>query len=816
MKRLTLFLLLLVAATGINAMEQTTKKFTIQGIAYDSVKNEAVAYATVLLMTDNEEPKLVTSSYTDEKGAFKFAAPQGDYVIKLNYVGFAPFEEKFRLTEPKDFGQIIMGEAIQIAAATVVAKLITSDVDKTTYNTAADPEAPALTALEMMRKVPMLTVDGEDNLRLKGETNYKILVNGKSSTLMSSNYKDVLRSMPAGSIKSIEVITNPPAKYDAEGIGGIINIITNRKAPEGFSGNVFGSAGTRGDWNLGAYLAGSAGKFNVSGNLYVGQYNSPEMLISAQSTQFNYPDAYYQTYNSLADYWGDYQGLSVEMSYDFDSLNLLTLSLNGTIGSTKNNTNSLSDIFNKSNQLMTEYNTISRGNNGWGGVGASLDYQRLFKRKDQSLTASYKVDYNPSNNSFDSQVDVLSGAMMGYHQRSDNKAYGMEHALQLDYFDPINDHHQIEVGGKYTLRPNVSNSFNEVFNGIEWVENPMLKNDLDYFQHIGSLYGAYQYKLKSFSAKAGARLEYTVNDGVYKQMENTKMFSRYFNVVPYLTFGLKIDDTQNLRLGYTQRLSRPGIWLLNPYVNNQEPMRQQTGNPDLQPELSHTFDLGYGIYKSVFNINASLTASLTNNSIEQVTTFDNTGMSLTKPENIGIKNSYTGSLSAGVRFLGGKLSLNLNLSGGYVTVKANNGAGLSNSGWQSNGFAQISAQPWKGGTVSLMGGYGKNPVSLQSRDQFYYFSGVNISQAFLENKLRISLNAQNPWTKYQYFTFASGDPTYETFGQQRSAQQSFRLSVMWRFGSVKGTVKKAKRTIDSSDQKGGGQAGGTQGGGIGQ
>lgn len=813
MKSILTICVAVMLTLGVSA--QSVTKYSVTGYAFDSLKNEAIPYATAVLLDNASKP--ISSAYTDDKGKFTLKAPKGNYKIKVIYVGYAPYEKDVEVVGNVDLGAVSVAQGIQIEAATVYGQLVTTDIDKTTYNTAVDPEAPSLTALEMMRKVPMLSVDGEDNLKLKGGSNFKILVNGKSSSLMSNNYKDVLKSMPASSIKNIEVITNPPAKYDAEGIGGIINIITNRKVADGFSGSVWASGGTKGDYNLGTYMAGTTGKFNVSGNLYFGRYNNPANQLTVSRENYNADFGRYQQYTSSQTYSGYYEGLSVEMSYEFDSLNLLSFSVNGNLGQSSNISNAFFELFNAPFNVdrVSAYKNNSSGTGSWGGVGASLDYQRSFKKKDQMLTASYKLDYNPDNNSYENYIEGIQTTPSSA-SRSNSTAWGMEHAFQVDYFDPINEHHQIETGIKYTFRPSMSNSFNETLNGDVWEPNLAMKNDLDYWQHIGSAYFAYQYKIKKFSVKVGARAEYTVNTGRFKQAVESSLFARYFNVVPHLTLGLKIDDAQSLRLGYTQRLSRPGIWYLNPYINDEEPMNISTGNPNLLPELTHSFDLSYGIYKPAFNINASLSAMLTDNSIERVGTINpTTGAMLTRPENIGIKNSYIASISAGLRFWDSKLSININADGGYVTVKANNGTGAQNQGWQGSAFMQVTGQTWKNGQVSVMGGFGLNEISLQNREQFYYFSSVSVAQTFLDKKLRLQLSAQNPWTKYQFYTMTSGDANFHQDVAQRNSNQSLRLSISWRFGKASGGVKKAARSIDSDDIKGGGSKGGSQGGGNG-
>ncbi|MEG2865792.1 MAG: carboxypeptidase regulatory-like domain-containing protein, partial [Mucinivorans sp.] len=247
---------------GLAIAQTAPKKYTVGGVVRDSVKRENISYATIFVR--DTANRSVASTYSTDRGAFEVKVPKGQYKMIVGFTGYTPDTLTLKVEKDMTMDTVYLTEGIRIDAVQILGQLVTTDIDKTTYNLAADPETPALTGLEMMRKVPMLTVDGEDNIQLKGQSNFKILVNGKPSTMMTRNYKDVLKSMPANSIKSIEVITNPPAKYDAEGLGGLINIITVRKTNNGFNGSVNLGVDQWGGINGGGYIAAQMGKFALS------------------------------------------------------------------------------------------------------------------------------------------------------------------------------------------------------------------------------------------------------------------------------------------------------------------------------------------------------------------------------------------------------------------------------------------------------------------------------------------------------------------------------------------------------------------------
>lgn len=802
-----------VVTSTPTAKSTKVAKYNVSGFLKNADTKEALAYATVTIL-DSLKP--INAGYTDDKGSFKISVPAGKYTLRSHLVGYTPNDMSIDVTGNLMCDTVFLTEGVMADEAVVIGQLITSDIDKTTYNTSADPETSALTAIEMMRKVPMLTVDGEDNLRLNGQTNYKILVNGKASTVMNSNYKEVLKSMPAASIKNIEVITNPPAKYDAEGIGGIINIITDRKTIDGFNGSVGAGIRRFGSWNGNAYIAAALGKFSLSANYFTGRHFTKGGIQKTERENFNDPQNSYMSSIGYGEGANTNNGFNIEASYEIDTLNLITLSGSGYFGSGDMSGEVFTNFRNAQNQIIKKYTNNTTNIYGYSSMDASLDYQRSFKRKDETLTASYKFSYNGEPSSYENNIfDALNYPES--FEKADNVSYSAEHTAQIDYFNPLHENHQVEVGAKFIARPNISDSKHMVLTDDVWEANPNRKNDLDYTQYIGSAYGAYQFKLKKFSTKVGFRAEFTVNEGVYKlALKNQSMFNRYFNIVPYLTIGFKPSDNDNLRLGYTQRLSRPGIWNLNPYWNDSDPMNINTGNPNLDSEVSHTIDFGYNRYKGIYNLNVGVSYGICNNSIEDVYSNEANGAILRRPENIGNVQRLRANIGGGVRTLKGKLNFNLNMGGGYNIIDANNGSGLHNEGFIFNAFASINSSPWKDGSVNVHGGYWYSGVGLQSESTGSYFCGFSVGQWFLNKKFRVMLNVSDPFTKYQSYTTKTVDPNFSQTFQYLRLGQSYGLSIQWRFGKTQAQVKKTRRGISNDDVKAASITQGAGGGGGGQ
>lgn len=236
-----LCILFCLIATCIPAMGQSGN-YSVKGVLVDSLTNDTEPYATIRILSAKSPDKPVKLNVTDEKGRFNEKLTQpGDYIITLTSVGKKTVERKFTLSASQkqvDLGTLYTAEASEmLKGVEVVAQkpLVKAEIDKISYSVEDDPDSKTNTTLEMLRKVPLVTVDGEDNIQVNGSSNFKVHVNGKPNTLMSNNPKEVLRSLPANSVKSIEVITEPGAKYDAEGIGGILNIITDDARMQGYN-----------------------------------------------------------------------------------------------------------------------------------------------------------------------------------------------------------------------------------------------------------------------------------------------------------------------------------------------------------------------------------------------------------------------------------------------------------------------------------------------------------------------------------------------------------------------------------------------------
>ncbi len=792
--------------------------YQIKGLVADSLSNKGIPYATISVQTPQKG--VIKRVAADASGNFSFTLDTiGKYSVIVQSIGYTTAQKDVSLSGQAtkiDLGTIKIGTGVEkIAEVAVIAQkpLVRTEVDKVIYSTEVDPEAKTSTALEMLRKVPLVSVDGEDNIQLKGTSNFKILLNGKSSSMLSQNPKDVLRSLPASTIKDIEVITNPSSKYEAEGTGGIINIITTKKQIDGFMGRVSAGVDSRGGWNSGLYATSKVKKFGFSVNYNYNAFQQPKSESFSSRENFLSTTSRFTETEGTNKYHGKANMAMGEASYEIDSLNLVSLSFWGYTGGFNGEGNVLNQDFDTNRNLTRKFMNTTMMDMTYGSLSGNIDYQRTFKKPDKTFTVSYKLDRSPRNSDNENGINGLLN-YQSYKQKSSNDASGTEHTFQVDYYDPLTKTHQIESGVKYILRQNVSNSdvLRYDYTTNQWNRDASKINDLDYDQHIFGFYAGYVLKLKKFSVKSGLRAEGTINDGLFKSVKDTTFTNKMFNLIPYITLSQNLDKGQNVKLSYTQRLSRPGIWYLNPFVNDLDPLNISYGNPNLDAEVSHTFDFSYGKFTPKYNFNLSLNSAFTNNTIEQISTMQANGVKVTTYENIG-KNQRYGAYLYGMLRIKTKFTLNTNIGANYTILESNDGRNLKNEGFTYNGSLNCRYTAWKNGTISAFGGVFSPRIMLQGQSSLYYYNNFSISQEMLKKKLTASVSISDPFRQRMKYEMVYDDPTFHQEMVNYNYNRMLRVNLSYRFGQMKGEIKKAKRGIKNEDVKSGGDS--TTGGGTG-
>lgn len=833
-------LLWMLMLSGLAAAQNTANSFQIKGILLDSLTREGEPYATIRIVRKNAPDQPLKMLVTDMQGKFqdKISA-KGNFVMTITSVGRQPIVREFSVDADRqlvDFGTLYITDATnELGQVEVVAQkpLVKADIDKIEYSVQDDPDSETNSVLEMLRKVPLVTVDGEDNIKVNGSSSFKVYVNGKPNNMMSNNPTEVLKSMPANTIKHIEVITNPGPKYDAEGVGGILNIVTEGGGFEGYTVTVSSNAS---NYGAGGGLFGTVqkGKLTVSARYNYNYSDSPRSYSGgSQRTTAATESAANLDYSGSSKGHDSFQSGSMEASYEIDTLNLVSASFGLWGGGSKSNgaTNYVGNAPD-AGTLLYQYATSSHSKSSWYSIDGSIDYQHLSANvKGRMLTFSYRINTRPQTS------DAFSEYLVAYghddwtdylhrlqDQHNDGDQNTTEHTWQADYTTPIGKLHTLEAGVKYILRSNSSDNDRYVKAADEASDYAFDEDHSSHYRHQNDIIAAYMgYGLswKKLSGRLGVRYEHTIEDVKYLLGRGDDFRKNYDDVVPSASLGWKLSDLSNLRLGYNLRIYRPGIWYLNPYLDDSNPSNISQGNPELDSEKSHALDMSYSNFTPKVNFNVALRYSFTNNSINQVTEMvnDNDIAGLTHPtgkdvlystyQNIG-KSKYT-SLSVYVNWNATQNTrIYTNLYGQYIDIRG--AQGLKNYGWTGFAFGGAQQTLPKDWRISLNIVAQSPWVMLQGEGSSFFDYSLSVNKAFLDKRLSISAFASNFFKKYQRMDSHIEGTGFIQDSWNRYTRQRFGISVSYRIGELKASVKKAARTISNDDVKSsGGGAGGVGG-----
>lgn len=824
MKIRTLLITLSVLVSLLANAQAPLVNVQIKGQVVDSLTNDPVSYATIKVL-DKASPTLIKAVAADVNGKFQFPMNKtGEYIVSIEYIGKNTVRKEITIGDQKvvDLGKILMGENSQTLSEVVIAAqkpLVQIDLDKIVYSMESDPEAKTNNVLDMLKKVPMITVDGEENIQLKGSSSFKIYMNGKPSNMITSNPRDVLRSMPAHTVKDIQVITDPGAKYDAEGVTGIINIITqSNSSMGGYTATL--NAGLReqkGNVSLngGAYVTMKYGKIGFTGSYNYYEWKQPRGESSLfredfRSTPYAQNNKYlYQ--NGWSKSNGDGQYGSGELSFEIDTLNLINVGFNRYYGNNTNKSESLSEMFDMNNDPFYTFERTGKNKGTYGGTDVNIDYQRTFKKKDQLFTTSYRLSLNPNDSESNSDVDILHGTPPSNVRT--NKQFSdadmKEHTFQADFVTPFGKVHNLEAGAKYIIRLNQSTSGKDNLESGSWAPEINLNDRFKHRQDIVAAYGGYSAKFKKWGIKTGLRYEATWLNAKFPIDETANFKTDYSNIVPSATITYQLKPAQNIRFGYNMRISRPSIWQLNPYEDDSNPNDIQRGNPALDAVKSHSVNVNYGFFSPKLNFNMNVSYDFQDNGIERVSTsvddvIYNTYENIAKRKNLGISAYVNWSPNQKVRIYS-------NMSGRYTDIKSNNNNNDKNHGFSGN--------IWGGGQYSfpkslrfyLNFGYSSPYINLQNEGSSWFFHGISLSKGFMKDRLNFRAYAQNPFKKENEWKNKRRTEFFFQESISTNYMRSFGFSVSFRFGEMKQQIKKAKRGINNDDSMGGGQ--GSQGGG---
>lgn len=782
-----------------------TIKGKIEGQIMDSLTNEVLSYSSIALKKKGSSIVL-DGVLADDNGNFRFNdVTNGNYDLYISYVGYP--EKKITLETTLKAPDLNLGKILLSASANVLSEieikedrvLIENKADKLVFNAENDASIAGGDATDVLRKVPMLSVDLNGNVSLRGSQNVRILINGKPSGMFSSNVADALKMFPADQIKQVEVITSPSAKYDAEGSAGIINIITKKQNIEGVAGSINTSIGNRQN-SLFANLNVGKGRFGLSSSGAV-FYSIP----SNGSNSFTRLDkitggTITQLGNMKTSRLGGNGSLSA--FYDFNGYNSInsTLTFRGfgfdTEGTTMGNISQ--------QDLMDNFNRINKGDNFFGGFDWNTDYTHKFaKREGQEL--SFGIQYMKQNNNQNFTLEETHDiSLLNRNTDLNNEGVNNEITSQVDYEHPFSKTIKLETGAKMILRNIVSDYNSQAFD-INTGYTPLIER-FNYFQNVYAGYASLNFTIaRKYSLISGLRYEQTDIKGTFdysKELNFDKI--KYNNLLPNVTISRTFSGFRTLKLGYSQRIQRPSLQFINPFNNNQDFINRTVGNPLLNPEIVQQVELGYNFTYKGFSTFSSLFYKYTDGIIEQILSLDENQLSVNTYENIGTNNSI--GLNT---FVSKTINLiTLRTGGNLATYHAKgliNGLPAERKSYEYNIF--LNGEIKISGTLKAdFFGFFRSPVrTIQGDNPSFTIYGMGLRKEFKDWSIGITLI--EPFNADKYF---KSNVETDAFKQSTSFGlpfRSFGVNFRYKFGNV--DFKERKSKVKNLDLK---QAGDTQGG----
>jgi len=639
----TRFLFVLSLMTTLSALHAQS---TIKGVLNNGETGEPLPYAT-LILHDSADSSMVANALTEADGAFTMQAPAGDYYLLCKYVGF---EDKIipNITisasdKTKNLEEInLMTGAVDIETMEVKAdrSKMEMKLDRRVFNVGKDLTNAGNNAADILNRVPSVNVDPEGNVSLRGSGSVRILVNGKPSGLLSAGDTEALLRMQGDIIESIEVITNPSARYEAEGEAGIINIILKKNQEKGVNGSFGATVGSPTNYGASYNLNYRQQDLNFFSNFGVDYRRTPG---GGNSTQRFFDNAGNLTnfFTSEEDQMrggvgGYFQG---GLDWNIDEKNLLTTSLLYRLGEDRNEGTVTYRDFNTDSQLT---NTTIRDiveNQTDHNLEASLDYKRTFDEEDREWTFSFKYILSDDTEIADI-VQSSDDSMDDLLQNSRNTEDEENILIQTDYIHPIGENSKLEAGLRAALRT-VDNDFlvqeEQADGSLE-----TLGNFDDYLRYTEDIYAAYvigAHEAGPLGIQLGLRAEYSDITAALLRSNNSND-QNYLSFFPSAAFTYKVTEENQLQVSYSRRLSRPFFRRLLPFSNFNDPRSNGIGNPNLRPEFTNSFETGFLKYFTNGSLLTSVYYRHTTGVIEELILPSNDGTSIEYPVNLSDRDAY--------------------------------------------------------------------------------------------------------------------------------------------------------------------------------
>ena len=791
-KRFLFFLFILVTIYSQAAVN-------IQGRIIDAGTQQPIEFVTVSIYNPATSKNLA-GALTNQDGVFNIASvANGTYELRISFVGYSPFNKEFNVNgSDVRFGNIPLTEDSKMLKEVQVVgqgSQMRFDIDKKVFSVDQNIAAAGGSATDVLQNIPSVDVDNDGNISLRNNASVEVWINGKPSGLTADNRAQVLQQMPAENIESIEVMTNPSAKFNPEGTAGIINLVMKKNRKAGYYGSLSAGAtlqnGKPGS-NAGASINYNVGKFDVFANLGYRRMVGNGWGLT-ERTNYNNGDSTLLNQNSKTEFKMGGVFFRAGVDYHLDSKN--TIGING-FGH-----NGMPDMYSNTDYLLTRKATnaklrdYSRENNASDqhkGYNVNLYHRIDFDKKGSNLMTnlSYSEHGNLGNQRY-TQLDRLAAANnQDITQIADGNSNTIE--LKTDYTKKFTDNNRLELGWSSIWNDRLSNaSGTDNFNNKDI---PEYYNVFDYAEQIHAGYATYGTRIDNFSVQAGVRGEYFRKDITStSSRESIKLDPQsYFKVYPSVYLSYSLPNNNEVQLNYTRRVDRPRGRMVNSFRDYSDSTNISYGNPLLMPEMTSAFELNYIKNWDNHTLSSSIYYRLNNDDIERVSflrngVMESTFMNLTKEHDMGVelvaKNRLFKilNLTSSLNFYYNKLDASVYTNELYPEVRVVLPA-HENFSWDGRVIANLMLSPTFSGQVT--GQYRSERLTPQGKQLDSYSMDLGLRKSFFEKKFSVNFNVRDLFDSRKFRSVTSGEGFYQ-YSENKRMGRMFGLTLTYNFGNTK-------------------------------
>lgn len=802
------FILVLISFIAANLNFAQSSTGSINGTVVDKNGNLPLESADVTLLKSSDS-SVVKGTTTGKDGKFSFSdVPFGKYTVRANFVGYSTMNVKGvsvsqeKLTVTLDPIKLSSGTATTEEIVVETEKsAITFDGDKKVFNVGQNPMSQSGSLADLLKNIPSVSVDADGNVSLRGNTNVKITVDGRPFGLDGQNRSTLLEQIPANQIESIELVTNPSSKYEAEGVSGIINIVTKKTKVFGYNGNLSLNAGTgdkySGSMNLN--LKSNNVQFFTNYN-----YGLTNFKITGGTNRVNSQSTTANTFSQNYDGNGRVKSHFVKGGIDYfiNPQNTLGLSVTYQTSTRKRGELTTSREYDINNILTSDFTSDFTTNIKNNTLDIALNHSFKFKNPKQTLTTD--VIYSQNNNEEDNYTlenYIFPSSSNPGQVKEFSKINDKDFSVQSDYVHPFSEESKLEAGYKIRYRDKkndfTSSSYDYALN--QYVVNTNLTNNFKYNDLVSAAYLQYSGTFGVINYTLGTRVEQiNTKSALVNNSSETK--NNYLDVFPSANISAKISKSNEVQISYSRRIRRPGMWELNPFVNTSDPKNYYSGNPNLKPEYTDSYEVSFIQYLPGTSLTPTLFYRRTKDLISRTREFIDSNTTLTSFVNYTNSKSYGAELifnSQPVPFwnLNGSVSYfktevdASNISSSYVNEGSTWSARVSSSLFLPLQFA-----------LQLSYFYSGDIIAAQATVEPFSSFDASLKKDFFNGRVTTTFRVSDIFNTLKFKVNINNDASFKELLERKRDTRVFNFTLSYKFGEADKNQTRRRRDSNRENQ----------------